>query len=220
LDFFLIIVIKEFTLKERIFMASQLSKINTLWQAIGGAIFAPILVMLLIIDFFNYEYLSGYQTLLWLNLAFLFFHELEDYILNPNGFKRFFNSYSGFAEKPRKTNEPMSEKVIFAVNAVAWVWAILAAVFANSLPWLGISFLITNCLINCFAHTILFQLSHKAYNPGLITVVFLFIPLYTTILWYTIAFSILTAAGWATGIILGIAMTLLMSASIKTNRAK
>jgi hypothetical protein len=201
-------------------MASQLSKINTLWQSIGGAIFAPILVMLLVIDYFNYRYLSGYQTLLWLNLAFLFFHELEDYILNPNGFKRFFNSYSGFATKPHKANEPMSEKLIFTVNAAAWAWAILAALFADSLPWLGISFLITNSLINCFAHTVLFQLSHKSYNPGLITVVFLFIPLYTVILWYTIAFSVLTAAGWAIGIILGIAMTLLMSASIRGRTAK
>lgn len=201
-------------------MASQLSKINTLWQAIGGAIFAPILVMLLIIDNFNYGYLTGYETLLWLNLAFLFFHELEDYILNPNGFKRFFNSYSGFAAKPHKTNEPMSEKMIFTVNALAWAWAILAAVFAKSLPWLGISFLITNSLINCFAHTILFQLSHKSYNPGLITVIFLFIPLYTAILWYTIAFSVLTPAGWAIGIIFGIAMTLLISSSMKLKTTK
>ncbi|MBM3193136.1 MAG: HXXEE domain-containing protein [Chlamydiae bacterium] len=201
-------------------MASKFSKINTLWQAIGGAIFAPILVMLLIIDYFNYGYLSGYQSLLWLNLAFLFFHELEDYILNPNGFKRFFNSYSVFAIKPHKTNEPLSEKVIFTVNALAWAWAILAAVFAKQLPWLGISFLITNSLINCFSHTVLFQLSHKSYNPGLITVIFLFIPLYTAILWYTIAFSILTASGWAIGIILGIAMTLLMSSSIKSKTVK
>ena len=33
-------------------MASPLTKINTLWQAIGGAILAPILVMLIIIDGF------------------------------------------------------------------------------------------------------------------------------------------------------------------------
>ena len=114
----------------------------------------------------------------------------------------------------------MSEKIIFAVNGCAWVWAILAAVYANSLPWIGISFLITNSLINCFAHTVLFQLSHKSYNPGLITVVFLFIPLYTAILWYTIAFSVLTAAGWAIAIIIGIGMTLAMSTAIRLKTSK
>ncbi len=201
-------------------MASQLSKINTLWQAVGGAILAPILIVLVVIDSFMYNYLSAYQTFMWLNLAFLFFHEFEDYILNPNGFKHFFNYHSGFATKPHKANEPMSEKVIFAINGCAWVWAILAAVFATSLPWLGISFLITNSLVNCFAHTVLFQLSHKSYNPGLITVVLLFIPLYTTILWYTIAFSILTAASWALAIVIGIGMTLAMSAAIRKKSSK
>ena len=201
-------------------MATPLSKINTLWQAIGGTILAPILVMLLIIDSFVYEYLTTYETLMWLNLAFLFFHEFEDYILNPDGLKHFFNQHSGFATKPKKTNKPISEKVILVVNGCAWVWAIAAALFANALPWLGIGFLITNSLINCFAHTVLFQLSHKSYNPGLITVVFLFIPLYTAILWYSIAFSVLSAGSWALAIILGIGMTLFMSSAMRSKMMK
>ena len=201
-------------------MASPLSKVNTLWQAVGGAVFAPVLLVLLAIDYFNYNYLSTYSTFMWLNLAFLFFHEFEDYILNPNGLKKFFNSQSVFATKPHKANEPLSEKMILSVNAVAWVWAFCAAIFATSLPWIGISFLITNCLINCFAHTVLFQFSHKSYNPGLITVICLFIPLYTAVLWYSIAFSVLTSAQWGIAIIVGLAMTLIMTAALRSKTSK
>ncbi len=201
-------------------MASPISKINTLWQAIGGAVLAPILVALVVIDIVMYNYLTTFETLMWLNVAFLFFHEFEDYILNPDGLKHFFNLHSGFVTKPKKANEPMNEKVIFIVNGGAWIWAIAAAIFANTLPWLGISFIITNSLINCFAHTVLFQLSHKSYNPGLITVVFLFIPLYTTILWYSIAFSVLTSAAWALAIVLGIGMTLILSGAIRAKTTR
>ncbi len=196
-------------------MASPLTKINTLWQAIGGAILAPILVMLIIIDGFMYSYLTTFQTFLFLNLAFLFFQEFEDYILNPNGFKDFFNKYRTGKKRTPKTDKPMSEQLILTVNGVAWAWAILAAALANTAPWIGISFLITNSIVNIFSHTVLFQLHHKSYNPGLITAVFLFIPLYTAILWYSIAFSVLSSSEWVIAILIGIGMTLLMSAALR-----
>ena len=91
-------------------MASQLSKVNTLWQAIGGSILAPILIVLILIDNFMYNYLSAYATFMWLNLAFLFFHEFEDYILNPNGLKHFFIFHSG-SERERE-KEPMLRGII------------------------------------------------------------------------------------------------------------
>lgn len=184
-------------------MAFSLRKANTLWQTVGGSILAPILIVLVTIDSLVYGYLSTYAMLLWLNVAFLFFHEFEGYVLNPK-------------RKSHSVKEPKSEILVFAINGIAWIWAILAALFANSLPWLGISFLITNSLINCFTHTVLFQLSHKSYNPGLITVIFLFIPLYTITLWYTIAFSILSTEAWSIGIVIGIAMTLLLTAALRT----
>jgi hypothetical protein len=201
-------------------MQSPLNKINTLWQSIGGAILAPVIIMLLLIDYSVYGYLSTYESLMWLNVAFLFFHQFEDYILNPNGLKNFFNHFAAIGVKAHKKNAPMSENLIFLVNITAWVWAILAAVFANPLPWLGMSFLIANAVVNLLAHTVLFQLYHKAYNPGLITAVFLFIPLYTITLWYSITYSILSPANWALAIILAIVMIALLSLVIRDKGKK
>jgi hypothetical protein len=201
-------------------MGSPLNKINTLWQSIGGAILAPIIIMLILIDYSVYGYLSTYESLMWLNVAFLFFHQFEDYILNPNGLKNFFNHFSAIAIKQSKSKAPMSENLIFVVNMTAWVWAILAAVFANPLPWLGMSFLIANSIVNLFAHTVLFQLYHKAYNPGLITAVFLFIPLYTITIWYSIAYYTLNPANWALAIIIAIVMTALLSLLIRDKKNK
>ena len=199
-------------------MASPLTKVNTLWQAVGGAILAPILVMLIIIDGFMYSYLTTFQTFLFLNLAFLFFQEFEGYILNPNGLQGFFNKYKTGKKRAQKIVKPMSEQLILTVNGTAWGWAILAATLANTAPWIGVSFLITNSLVNILSHTVLFQLHHKSYNPGLITVVFLFIPLYTAIVWYSIAFSVLSPSEWTIAILIGIGMALLMSAALRARK--
>ena len=188
--------------------------INTLWQAIGGAVLAPILIVLLAIDYFEYAYLSGYELFMWLNVAFLFFHEFEDYIMNPGEYRHVVNYRTWLGRRSHgKTHHKTShyEESVFTINLFAWA----CAIWADTLPWIGMSFIITNAIVNCFSHAVLFHFPNKAYNPGLISVVFLFIPLYTITLWYVIADGLMSPAQWAIAIAIGIATTLLTTAYIR-----
>lgn len=187
----------------------KLSHVNSVWQSLTGFL-APMILTILLIEQATDSSLNFYQWLMWLHIPLFFFHEYEEYVINPNGFKKFVNTETIISLDPPQENCPADDLMLFVVNMSAWIWVFAGALFAQSYPWIGASFLIFQLLINCFSHPLLFQIKRKGYNPGLATTLVLFIPYLTFTFWYIFANHILTIADWSLTLIVGFVLTALL----------
>jgi hypothetical protein len=185
------------------------SRLNMLWQTIGGLL-APLILMILLIQKFTDYNLNLYQWLMWLHIPLLFLHEYEEYVISPDGFKKFVNTHTFISLNPPQEDTPLNDLMIFVINIGAWIWAIAGAIFAQTAPWIGAGFLIMQILINVITHTVVFQLKHKAYNPGLVTTLLLLIPYITFVFWYIVANNLFTSMNWILTFVLGIGISVLL----------
>ena len=147
-------------------------RINRIWQS-ATLLLAPVFVVVLI--WFK-PTLSPFQWLLWLHLPLLMFHEAEEYVLSPLNFKEYINLKSPLASES-DPDFPLDEGYVFQVNIViAWPLIILGAILAPIAPWVGVSMIWFELLINNVTHTMLFQGEKLSYTPGLVTNSFLLVP--------------------------------------------
>ncbi len=200
--------------------ALDFKKLNTAWQLIG-AFTAPILFTVLFIVLATVPGLNYYQWLLWFHLPVIMIHEFEEYIV-PGGFKNFINTKTILAPTPLKEETPASEPYIFFVNPIMiWPWVIIGALL-YTLPWIGFGAIIFQFLINNVQHTVVFQLRHKGYNPGLFTTIFLLLPFCTLVTWYVIAYNIMTLTDWilSFAVAAGVILLLLSITFTKIRHAK
>ena len=181
-------------------------KANHVWQVTGGALIAPIALTILITGRFMEWDIPTYTWLLWLQVPVLMLHEFEEYVL-PGGFKSFFNHDTVFASEVPGDNTPLNEGYVFAVNIISvWGWGILGALLAGVAPWVGFSLVIFNILINDVQHSVLFQIRHQGYNPGLITTMVLLLPYGTFMFIYVIANGVLSPLDWVLAVVLSLAV--------------
>lgn len=168
------------------------------WYDLGGFFSLVVFVYVLI----SHKHLTGYQTLMWLSLATLFLHQLEEYRF-PGTFPGMLNTAMFHSEKPDRY--PLNTNTAFYVNVVfGWISYLLAAVFAEKAIWLGIATILVSAS-NTLAHTIVFNIKGKTiYNAGMITSIFLFVP--CTYFFFFLMFTRHpgTAADFIGGILLGI----------------
>lgn len=197
----------------------KFKKINKLWQLAGGGLLAPTILVLMICWRVTDPTLDKYQWLLLLHLPILMIHEYEEYIL-PGGFKEFLNTKSPLAPKVLKEDVPLSEPYVFFVNIIVlWLWIILGAVFAKTIPWIGVGPIFLQLLINNITHTIAFQTKQKGYNPGLITTIFLLMPYCVFVIWYIIKYNVFTQSDWVYGLASGlVAPAILFSITMTRNK--
>lgn len=175
-------------------------KINRIWQS-ATLFLAPILIVLLI---WLRPSMNPYQWLLWLHLPLLMLHEAEEYVLSPMSFKEFFNLKT-FAGSRTNPDFPLDEGYVFQVNVmVAYPVIILGAILAPVMPWLGFSMIWFELILNNIMHTIFFQDSKPAYNPGLITNSFVLLPYGTWTLLTAVGFF--TPLDWVLSIVVGAAL--------------
>ncbi|HQZ84186.1 MAG TPA: HXXEE domain-containing protein [Actinomycetota bacterium] len=180
------------------------ARANMVWQVTGGALLAPILLTVLITARFQGWDIPTYTWLLWLQLPVMMLHEFEEYVL-PGGFRSFFNHDTIFASSVPGDNTPLSEGYVFFVNIVTvWGWAIAGALLAGVAPWVGFGLVVFNAGVNCIQHSVLFQIKHEGYNPGLITTMILLLPFSTFITIYVIQNDVLTSIEWALSVVLGL----------------
>ncbi len=195
-------------------------RLNMLWQTVGGLV-APVILTTLLIQRFADPQVNLYQWLMWLHVPLLFLHEYEEYVICPDGFKKFVNTHTVLALKPPQEDTPLNDMMIFVINIGAWVWAIAGAVLAQTAPWVGAGFLIMQILINVITHTVVFQLRRKAYNPGLATTLGLLIPYITFVFWYIGATSLFTPLDWTLTFLSGIGISALLPVwSVTRNRGR
>ena len=182
------------------------SRLNMIWQTTGGLL-APVMLTILIIQIYTDPNLNLYQWLMWLHIPLLFMHEYEEYVITPDGFKKFVNTHTPISLNPPQEDTPVNDELIFVINIIGWIWAIAGALLSKIAPWIGAGFLLLQFLINCLTHPVIFQLKRKAYNPGLATTLVLLIPYITFVFWYIVTSNLFTNIDWILTFILGIGVS-------------
>ena len=170
------------------------------WFDLGGFLF---LVTITMVYIFRKE-LDPIHWILWISLASLFLHQLEEY--------RIIGTFPGMINKvlfssPNPDRYPLNMETAFWVNVgMGWTSYFLAALFAEKAIWLGIATILVS-IGNFMAHTLFFNLKGKTwFNAGMLTSILLFLPI------SYFFFEILNKEGlgtlnnYALGIPLGIAL--------------
>ncbi len=157
----------------------MLEKINRVWPIMGG-IFGGLISIIVGILWITNSGVSRLSLIYWLNLAFLMFHEFEEYVF-PGGFKQFINGKTVLSLPEPDLQAPITESVIIIINLGAWLLFLLGALMATVAPWFGLAMVVFN-VINILGHLVVFQVKVKGYNPGLVTAI-LMIPFLIYAFW-------------------------------------
>jgi len=140
------------------------------WAKLGGVIAAGILVYIYVIQGARMPLVQKFSLL---SLAFLMFHQFEEYVY-PGGFQQYFNTriYNPFGFFKNK----ISDKAVIWVNVVfGWgVYGIVAIFFHDNhtLVMIFVAVLLINGLLHFGV-----SFSVRDYNPGVVTGAILFLPL-------------------------------------------
>lgn len=141
------------------------------WFDLAGVFGAITLVM--VWGFHNS--LTHYEILMWLSLASLFFHQLEEYRI-VGTFPGMVNKVMFGSSKPDRY--PLNTNTALIINVfLGWVVYLLSALAGERFIWLGMASIIVS-LGNIIAHVFIFNIKGKTlYNAGMMTAIFLFIPI-------------------------------------------
>ncbi len=185
-------------------------KINHLWQSLV-LLLAPILLTLLVL--FRTE-MSPWMWMLALHLPLLMIHEAEEYVLAPMSFKEFFNTKSPLGSG-HDTEFPLDEGYVFQVNIVlAWPIVIIGALTADIAPWVGMSMIWFEIILNNIMHTVFFQGGKKpTYNPGLVTNSFVLVPYCIVVI--VMAAGFFLWSDWALSLVLGAGIAVLLASKTR-----
>lgn len=140
------------------------------WAKLGGVIAVGILIYIYLIQGAKMPLVQKFSLL---SLAFLMFHQFEEYVY-PGGFQQYFNTriYNPFGFFKNK----ISDKAVIWVNVVfGWgIYGIVALFFHNNHTVVMI--FVAVLLINGLLHFGV-SFSSRNYNPGVVTGAILFLPL-------------------------------------------
>ena len=161
-------------------------------------------IVLLFFVFKNYNSLTDYELLMWLSLASLFFHQLEEYRI-AGTFPGMMNHVMFHSEMPDRY--PLNTNTALIVNVVVgWLFYFLAAFFGEKAIWLGMATILVS-LGNFIAHTFLFNIKGKTfYNAGMITSWIFFAPCVYFFFKIIYAGNLVTNTDYLIGIPLGIVL--------------
>jgi hypothetical protein len=150
--------------------------------------------------------------LLWANLTALFLHQLEEYRF-PGYFPGVINTVLFSSERPDRF--PLNTNSSLIINTSGWVVYFLAAVLAEQALWLGIA-AVAASVGNVIVHTFVFNLKGRTrYNPGMLTSLFLFLPISVVFFYWIIRRGQATATDWAVGLVLGFVLSVGLVALIR-----
>lgn len=146
--------------------------------------------------------LTDYQLLMWLSLASLFLHQLEEY--------RIVGTFPGMVNAVLfKSNEPdrypLNTNTAFVINVlIGWTTYFLAAIAGEKVIWLGIATILVS-LGNVLAHILVFNIKGKTvYNAGMATSILFFIPCIVVFCKIIYKENLITIEDCLIGILLGI----------------
>jgi len=139
------------------------------WFDVGG-------ILALIIVLFVWclaPALSAFQMLLWLHLAALLLHQVEEYRY-PGTFPGMLNVLLFHSKEPRLY--PLQANTAMCINTFAWLLYLLTALCHQHAVWLGMITIFISAG-NVLAHSFLFNLKGKTwYNAGMLSSWLCFVP--------------------------------------------
>lgn len=140
------------------------------WYDIGGIIGILILILLL----FYYQEFSNYELLMYLSLASLFFHQLEEYRI-VGTFPGMINQNIFHSDLPDRY--PLNSNTSLIINVyLGWTIYLIAAISGEKYIWLGMAAIFVS-LGNIIAHTFFFNIKGKTFfNAGIVTSWIFFAP--------------------------------------------
>jgi len=150
--------------------------------------------------------LSHIQTILMFSFMALLVHQFEEYVL-PGGGPIVINKIY-YGEKENFRRFPGNLQSTMIVNTSAYVFYIAAIIWPQFI-WLGLGTMFFN-LFQFIGHGIQMNREMKTwYNPGLATVIFLFIPLSIYYMVFVVTNHLLTGWDWLGGALTFIIATIL-----------
>ena len=166
------------------------------WFYVGAVLFM-IQAFILIFCGSNMDLLTKIMILSFMALNV---HQFEEYAF-PGGFPMVMNmAFMGETEVPDRY--PLNKKSAFVCN-VGFMYPvyILGIIFSNQL-WLGLAIVLMG-VAQIFVHGIAFNKKMgTVYNPGMASIIFLFVPLCVIYIWHVVANYDLLWWHWAVAIIL------------------
>jgi hypothetical protein len=168
------------------------------WFDVGLAAAVPLGIFLVL------HRMDWLALLLWVNLISLLLHQFEEYRF-PGYFPGMMNTVMFSSDRPDRY--PLNTNTALIVNlSVGWLSYLLAALLGERALWLAIATVLVSAG-NFVAHTFLFNIKGKTlYNPGMVTAIVLFGPIAVLFFVFIIRYSLVSPAGWITGILLGIVL--------------
>lgn len=157
-------------------------------------------------EFWGNSLLNPIQTILMYSFMALLVHQFEEYVF-PGGGPVVINR-GNFGEKTDYRCYPGNMQSAMIVNNLAYLIYIAAIIFPQAI-WLGLGTMFFN-LFQLIGHGIQMNKSMKTwYNPGLASVVFLFVPISIYYIVFIINNKLVSDWDWFFGAIAFIFMTLL-----------
>lgn len=148
--------------------------------------------------FWGVYMLTPLQQILMFSFMALLIHQFEEYVL-PGGGPVVINK-ANFGEKIKFRNYPGNMQSSMIVNNLAYVFYI-AAIIWPQLIWLGLATMFFN-LFQLLGHGLKMNRALKTwYNPGLASVVFLFVPISIYYITYVINNNLVNGWDWFLGIV-------------------
>lgn len=150
------------------------------WYYVGGVLFI-IQAFILILFESDMEFLTKMMCLSFMALNV---HQFEEYAI-PGGFPMVMNM-AFMEEKEVPERYPLNKKSAFVCNVCCiYPIYILAIIFSQQL-WLGLAVVIMG-VAQIFVHGIAFNKKlGTIYNPGIASIIFLFVPLCGIYIWYIV----------------------------------
>ncbi len=148
--------------------------------------------------------LSAYQLLMWLSLASLLLHQVEEYRV-VGTFPGMLNHVMYQSAQPDRY--PLNTNTALIVNVgVGWTSYALAAIVAEHAIWLGMATVLVSAG-NTVAHTVVFNLRGKSlFNPGMATSLVLFVPVVGAFFWLIHTQQLVQVHDYLIGVSLGVAL--------------
>lgn len=156
--------------------------------------------------FWGVNILTPIQQILMFSFMALLVHQFEEYVL-PGGGPVVINK-ANFGEKVNYRNYPGNMQSAMIVNNSAYIFYIAAIIFPKFI-WLGLGTMFFN-LFQLIGHGLKMNKGMRTwYNPGLASVIFLFVPISIYYMFFIVNNELVTPLDWVAGALTFIIATLL-----------
>lgn len=163
------------------------------WQDIGGIVGVGVCIVL----FFQYQHMQELQVILWLSFVAILFHQFEEYRW-PGYFPGVFNIVIFKSANPDKY--PLNSHSAMVINILIAYGFYLLPIFFIDQIWMALAPIFMG-FFQLIWHGVFANSKIKGiYNPGLIAVVLLHMPIGGWYINYIMVHNLVTSYDWILGI--------------------